>query len=166
MANTRTQKTLSLSKAKSENIVDWFVNEVHWKLIADNFDIGKTAVFRYKKQIKELAEEKSPLYALGEVFTLNRLNTVIELFNDHIEHPEKYEKPKTKKEINIEKQAEVVKKHMEEMNMDYLSVEKNEKNEKNEKKEKKEGNPTKPQRNKNVQKKHAQQAKEVHKKKE
>ncbi|NLS37284.1 hypothetical protein [Staphylococcus pseudintermedius] len=109
MANTRTQKTLSLSKAKSENIVDWFVNEVHWKLIADNFDIGKTAVFRYKKQIKELAEVKSPLYALGEIFTLNRLNTVIELFNDHIEHPEKYEKPKTKKEINIEKQAEVVK---------------------------------------------------------
>ncbi|RYS18664.1 hypothetical protein [Staphylococcus pseudintermedius] len=159
MANTRTQKTLSLSKAKSENIVDWFVNEVHWNLIADNFDIGKTAVFRYKKQIKELAEVKSPLYALGEIFTLNRLNTVIELFNDHIEHPEKYEKPKTKKEINIEKQAEVVKKHMEEMNMDYLSVEKSEK------KEKKEENPTKQQRNKDAQKKQAQQANEVRKKK-
>ncbi|HDV6112809.1 TPA: hypothetical protein RJJ89_002498, partial [Staphylococcus pseudintermedius] len=76
-----------------------------------------------------------------------------------IEHPEKYEKPKTKKEINIEKQAEVVKKHMEEMNMDYLSVEKSEK------KEKKEENPTKQQRNKDVQKKQAQQANEVRKKK-
>ncbi|QIW09093.1 hypothetical protein [Staphylococcus pseudintermedius] len=97
MANTRTQKTLSLSKAKSENIVDWFVNEVHWKLIADNFDIGKTAVFRYKKQIKELAEVKSPLYALGEIFTLNRLNTVIELFNDHIEHQKSMKNLRLKK---------------------------------------------------------------------
>ncbi|WP_168779949.1 hypothetical protein [Staphylococcus pseudintermedius] len=48
---------------------------------------------------------------------------------------------------------------MEEMNMDYLSVEKSEK------KEKKEENPTKQQRNKDAQKKQAQQANEVRKRK-
>ncbi|NJI17040.1 hypothetical protein GLV95_14000, partial [Staphylococcus agnetis] len=114
MANTKTQKPLSISKTKSENIVEWIVNEVHWKLLADNLDKKKSTIFVYKKQIKEMSEEKSAFYALGEVFTLNQLNAVIELFNDHVEHPEKYEKPKTKKEVNIEKQAEVVKKHMKE----------------------------------------------------
>ncbi|HHP7503870.1 TPA: hypothetical protein ACSGGW_002731 [Staphylococcus aureus] len=127
MANTKTQKPLSISKTKSENIVEWIVNEVHWKLLADNLEKKKSTIFVYKKQIKEMSEERNAFYALGEVFTLNQLNAVIELFNDHLEHPEKYEKPKTKKEINIEKQAEIVKKHMEEMNMDYLKPKKNEK---------------------------------------
>ncbi|HDE0230151.1 TPA: hypothetical protein PB396_002787 [Staphylococcus aureus] len=124
MANTKTQKPLSISKTKSENIVEWIVNEVHWKLLADNLEKKKSTIFVYKKQIKEMSEERNAFYALGEVFTLNQLNAVIELFNDHLEHPEKYEKPKTKKEINIEKQAEIVKKHMEEMNMDYLKPKK------------------------------------------
>ncbi|NGK30732.1 hypothetical protein G0V56_14395 [Staphylococcus aureus] len=127
MANTKTQKPLSISKTKSENIVEWIVNEVHWKLLADNLEKKKSTIFVYKKQIKEMSEERNAFYALGEVFTLNQLNAVIELFNDHLEHPEKYEKPKTKKEINIEKQAEIVKKHMEEMNMDYLKPKKGEK---------------------------------------
>ncbi|MCO4356162.1 hypothetical protein MTR12_11455 [Staphylococcus agnetis] len=158
MANTKTQKPLSISKTKSENIVEWIVNEVHWKLLAENLDKKKSTIFVYKKQIKEKSEEKNAFYALGEVFTLNQLNAVIELFNDHIEHPEKYEKPKTKKEINIEKQAEVVKKHMEEMNMDYLKPKKSEK----ENKEKSVDNEVEKSENlqstKNVLRKHAKQA--------
>ncbi|MCO4346726.1 hypothetical protein MTQ93_11830 [Staphylococcus agnetis] len=163
MANTKTQKSLSISKTKSENIVEWIVNEVHWKLLAENLDKKKSTIFVYKKQIKEMSEEKNAFYALGEVFTLNQLNAVIELFNDHIEHPEKYKKPKTKKEINIEKQAEVVKKHMAEMNMDYLKSKTSEKG--NEEKEKShdngEGKPVNLQNTKDVLKKHAKQAKEA-----
>lgn len=160
MANTKTQKPLSISKTKSENIVEWIVNEVHWKLLADNLDKKKSTIFVYKKQIKEMSEEKSAFYALGEVFTLNQLNAVIELFNDHLEHPEKYEKPKTKKEINIEKQAEVVKKHMEEMNMDYLKPKKGEKeNKKQEKSLHSEEEKTENlQSTKDVLRKHAKQA--------
>ncbi|KIR10387.1 hypothetical protein TP70_02035 [Staphylococcus microti] len=120
MANTKTQKLLSISKSKSENISEWIVNEAHWKLLAENLGLGKTAIFRYKKLIKEMGEEKTPFYALGEVFTLNQLNVVIELFNDAIEHPEKYEKPKKKAEVNLQAQAEVIQKHTQDMNMDYL----------------------------------------------
>lgn len=120
MANTKTQKPLSMSKAKSENIAEWIVNDAHWKLLADNLGLGKTAIFRYKKQIKTMSELESPFYALGEVFTLNQLNTVIALFNDHIEHPEKYEKPKKKSDVDLQSQAKVIQKHTKDMNMDYL----------------------------------------------
>ncbi|MCO4365821.1 hypothetical protein [Staphylococcus agnetis] len=161
MANTKTQKPLSISKTKSENIVEWIVNEVHWKLLAENLDKKKSTIFVYKKQIKEKSEEKNAFYALGEVFTLNQLNAVIELFNDHIEHPEKYEKPKTKKEINIEKQAEVVKKHMEEMNMDYLKPKKSEKENKEKSVDNEVEKPVNLQNTKDVLKKHAKQAKEA-----
>ncbi|MCO4339765.1 hypothetical protein [Staphylococcus agnetis] len=161
MANTKTQKSLSISKTKSENIVEWIVNEVHWKLLAENLDKKKSTIFVYKKQIKEMSEEKSAFYALGGVFTLNQLNAVIELFNDHIEHPEKYEKLKTKKEINIEKQAEVVKKHMEEMNMDYLKPKKSEKENKEKSVDNEVEKPVNLQNTKDVLKKHAKQAKEA-----
>ncbi|MDN5227966.1 hypothetical protein, partial [Staphylococcus aureus] len=120
MANTKTQKPLSMSKTKSENIAEWIVNDAHWKLLADNLGLGKTAIFRYKKQIKTMSDLESPLYALGEVFTLNQLNTVIALFNDHIEHPEKYEKPKKKSDVDLQSQAVVIQKHTKDMNMDYL----------------------------------------------
>lgn len=123
MANTKTQKPLSISKTKSKNIAEWIVNDAHWKLLAENLGLGKTAIFRYKKQIKEMTDENNPLYALGEVFTLNQLNTVIELFNDTIEHPEKYEKPKKKSDVDLQSQAEVIQKHTKDMNMDYLGYE-------------------------------------------
>ncbi|MCO4351508.1 hypothetical protein MTR10_10620 [Staphylococcus agnetis] len=160
MANTKTQKPLSISKTKSENIVEWIANDVHWKLLADNLDKKKSTIFVYKKQIKEMSEEKNAFYALGEVFTLNQLNAVIELFNDHLEHPQKYEKPKTKKEINIEKQAEVVKKHMAEMNMDYLKAENGEKKTEEQEKsdDKKEEKRVNQQNTKDVLRKHAKQA--------
>ncbi|HDE0139974.1 hypothetical protein [Staphylococcus aureus] len=160
MANTKTQKPLSISKTKSENIVEWIVNEVHWKLLADNLEKKKSTIFVYKKQIKEMSEERNAFYALGEVFTLNQLNAVIELFNDHLEHPEKYEKPKTKKEINIEKQAEIVKKHMEEMNMDYLKPKKGEKENKEQGKsvDNKEGKLERQHSTQDIVKKHIQEA--------
>ncbi|MBD6675465.1 hypothetical protein F1E64_05000 [Staphylococcus aureus] len=160
MANTKTQKPLSISKTKSENIVEWIVNEVHWKLLADNLEKKKSTIFVYKKQIKEMSEERNAFYALGEVFTLNQLNAVIELFNDHLEHPEKYEKPKTKKEINIEKQAEIVKKHMEEMNMDYLKLKKGEKENKEQGKsvDNKEGKLKRQHSTQDIVKKHIQEA--------
>ncbi|OXE93774.1 hypothetical protein, partial [Staphylococcus epidermidis] len=56
----------------------------------------------------------------GDIFTLNQLNTVIELFNDTIEHPEKYEKPKKKSDVDLKAQADVIQKHTKDMNMDYL----------------------------------------------
>ena len=123
MSNTKTQKVLTISKTKSKNIVNWFVNDAHWKLLADHLGLGKTAIFKYKKQMKEKTEENNPFYALGEIFTLNQLNIVIELFNDTIEHPEKYEKPKKKSEVDLKAQADVIQKHTKDMNMDYLGYE-------------------------------------------
>ena len=124
MARTKTQKQLSISKTKSENIVEWFVNDAHWKLLSENLELGKTAIFKYKKNVKETNDEKSAFDALAEVFTLKQLNTVITMFNDFIENPEKYEKPKKKSEVDLEKQEETVKKHMKDMNMDYLNYQK------------------------------------------
>ncbi|HCY7075347.1 TPA: hypothetical protein O1406_002735 [Staphylococcus aureus] len=120
MANTKTQKTLTISKTKSENITNWFVNDAQWKLLAEHLDLGKTAIFKYKKLIKTKTEEKNALYALGDIFTLNQLNTVIELFNDTIEHPEKYKKPKKKSDVDLKAQSDVIQKHTKDMNMDYL----------------------------------------------
>lgn len=124
MARTKTQKQLSISKTKSANIVEWFVNDAHWKLLSENLELGKTAIFKYKKIVRETNQEQSAFDALAEVFTLKQLNTVITMFNDFIENPEKYEKPKKKSEVDLEKQEETVKKHMKDMNMDYLNYEK------------------------------------------
>lgn len=124
MANTKTQKQLKIAKTKSESIVNWFVNEVHWKVLSDNLELGKTAVFRYKKNIKEIEEKEGAFEALAEILTLKQLNTVISVYNDTLEHPEKYEKPRKKAEIDLEDQAQKVQKHMKDMNMDYLSYNK------------------------------------------
>lgn len=124
MANTKTQKQLKIAKTKSESIVNWFVNEAHWKILSDNLDLGKTAVFRYKKNIKEIEQNEGSFEALAEILTLKQLNTVITIYNDAVEHPEKYEKPRKKSEIDLEDQAEKVQRHMKDMNMDYLSYNK------------------------------------------
>ncbi|QKU19832.1 hypothetical protein FOC52_13610 (plasmid) [Staphylococcus cohnii] len=42
----------------------------------------------------ELEKEYGAFYALSEIFTLNQINALIELYNDFVEHPEKYEKRK------------------------------------------------------------------------
>ncbi|HDE6300883.1 TPA: hypothetical protein PR959_001630 [Staphylococcus aureus] len=135
MARTKTQKQLTIAKTKSENIVEWFVNDAHWKVLSENLELGKTAIFKYKKNIQEIEKEDGAFAALSEIFTLKQLNTVISVFNDYIEHPEKYEKPRKKSEINLKEQEDTVKKHMKDMNMDYLSYNKQSENEKNDKSE-------------------------------
>lgn len=131
MANTKTQRKISIAKTKSENIVDWFVNAAHWKLLSENLELGKTAIFKYKKNLREIAENENGFDALAEIFTIKQLNVVIELFNDYIEHPEKYEKPKKKEENDLDKQEEIVEKHMKSMNTDYLKYERGAKKEEN-----------------------------------
>lgn len=126
MANTKTQKPLTMAKTKSENIVEWFVNDAHWKMLSEKLELQKTAIFRYKKNVKKVSESKSAFDALAEIFTVKQLNTVIAMFNDYIEHPEKYEKPKKKAEVDLEQQEEVVQKHIKSMNTNYLNY-KNEK---------------------------------------
>lgn len=144
MVNTKTQKQLSISKTKSELINDWFINVAHWKILSEELELGKTAIFKYKKKLADLEQEiaqelekeaknnaeKKPknvsasFEALSEIFTLKQINTIILAFNDYVEHPEKYEKPKKKSEVDLEEQEQTVKKHMKDMNMDYLSYNK------------------------------------------
>lgn len=126
MANTKTQKPITMAKTKSENIVEWFVNDAHWKMLSEKLELQKTAIFRYKKNVKNISESKSAFDALAEIFTVKQLNTVIAMFNDYIEHPEKYEKPKKKAEADLEQQEEIVQKHIKSMNTNYLNY-KNEK---------------------------------------
>ncbi|SUM44827.1 Uncharacterised protein [Staphylococcus intermedius NCTC 11048] len=106
----RRKNNLQYLNKKARIFLNWFVNDAHWKLLSEKLSAGKSSIFRYKKSLNELEAETDAFDALAQTFTLKHLNIVIELFNDYVEHPEKYEKPKTKKEINIEKQAEVVKK--------------------------------------------------------
>ncbi|MGO1989366.1 hypothetical protein [Staphylococcus equorum] len=144
MVNTKTQKQLSISKTKSELINDWFINVAHWKILSEELELGKTAIFKYKKKLADLEQERAQelekeaknstekkrknvsasFEALSEIFTLKQINTIIVAFNDYVEHPEKYEKPKKKSEVDLEEQEQTVKKHMKDMNMDYLSYDK------------------------------------------
>lgn len=105
MVNTKTQKPLKISKTKSENIAEWFESEAHWKVLSECINFGKTAIFKYKKNMKAVHEEKDGFEALAETLTLKQLNAVIEVYNDYVEHPEKYEKPRKKIEIDLEDQA-------------------------------------------------------------
>lgn len=119
MANTKTQKILKISKQKSDNILNWILNVAHWKKLSEPLGLSKTSMFRYKQHLKDIQAEQGSFDALAEVFTLKQLNTVIELFNDYIEHPEAYEKRKKKKQVDIEKQKEIVGTHLKDMNMNY-----------------------------------------------
>ncbi|SUM53517.1 Uncharacterised protein [Staphylococcus epidermidis] len=119
MANTKTQKKLTIAKKKSKFILDWFINEVPLKKLNEKISLSKTTNFRYKKQLIELEKEYGAFYALSEVFTLNQINALIELYNDFVEHPEKYDKRKKSKGIDMEDQAKIVNKHLSDMNMHY-----------------------------------------------
>lgn len=119
MANKKTQKKLTISKTKSEKIVEWFVHEAHWKVLSENMDLGKTAIFKYKKILQNTDDDVSSFDLLANNFTLKQLNTIISVFNDYIENPEKYEKPRKKSDVNLEEQEEKVRKHMKDMHMDY-----------------------------------------------
>lgn len=129
MANTKTQKVITMSKTKSTNILNWIVDEVHWKVLSEEIDLSKTTTFRLKNNLKEKSKESTPFDALAEVLTLKQLNKIIELFNDSIEHPEKYEISRKKKDVDIEKQKTIVGNHLKDMNMQYS--ERQDKTEKN-----------------------------------
>lgn len=119
MANTKTQKPLTISNMKSENIVEFFVEIAHWKKIADKLDQKKTWVYKYKKNLKAVADEKNAFEALADTFTLREINLIIELFNDYIERPEDFQKRKKKQEVNLEEQENTIKKHMHNMDLKY-----------------------------------------------
>lgn len=119
MANTKTQKPLTISNMKSENIVEFFVEISHWKKIADKLDQKKTWVYKYKKNLKSAAEEKNAFEALAETFTLREINLIIELFNDYIERPEDFQIRKKKQEVDLEEQAKTIEKHMKDMDLKY-----------------------------------------------
>ncbi|MFH0153170.1 hypothetical protein ACG3NR_30680, partial [Pseudomonas aeruginosa] len=59
--------------------------------------------------------------ALYKAFSVSELNLLIDLYNDYVKNPEDYAKPKTKKEIDIERQEKAIEKHMKDMKMDYKS---------------------------------------------
>lgn len=128
MANTKTIKQLSIAKTKSQNLLNWFLNEVHWKKLANILGYSKSGIFKRKNQLSKQSETMNAFDALSEVFTLADINRIIELYNRYIEHPEEFKgKPKkTKNHVDIDKQKETINKHMQDMNMKYEDDEKKE----------------------------------------
>lgn len=126
--NTKTIKNITIAKRKNEFLVDWLLNEVHWKEIAKKLNYSKASVFNIKKRIAKYREEfnkeentsiTADFYAISHIFTIAEVNALIDLYNYHVEHPEEYEKPKTKKQLRIEEQEKIAAKAMKEMNMTY-----------------------------------------------
>lgn len=136
MGNTKTIKKLSIAKTKDKLFVDWFLNDIHWSKLADKLSYSKAGIFKYKKLVAKYREEANEnkeedeyreeegLYSLGKVFNVIEINKLIDLYNYYVEHPEEFEKPKSKRETNIEDQVVKVKKHMKDMNMTYNSSDK------------------------------------------
>lgn len=127
MAFKKTQNYLTISKTKSEQIVDLVTDELHWSVLSEKLDYTRYKAFDCKKnlrtrynEIKEASEEKdnSAFEALAEVFTIKEMNIVIAIFNDYVEQPEKYEKPRKKKEIDLDKQEQAIRKNMKDFQSD------------------------------------------------
>lgn len=127
MANTKTQRKLTIAKTKSELIFEWFVNIgtsniKSRKVIQEKLNKGKSTIYRMIDKMKEIEEEKTPFDALAEVFTLSELNIVIELFNDYQTMPEEEKLTKEEKhEKELKKQKETVNKHLRSMGMKEVS---------------------------------------------
>lgn len=128
MANTKTIKKLSIAKTKSQSLLNWFLNEVHWKKLANILGYSKSGIFKRKNQLSKQSETMNAFDALAEVFTLGDINRIIELYNRFIEHPEEFEgkQRKAKSHIDLDKQKETVNKHMKDMNMKYETEDKKE----------------------------------------
>lgn len=122
MAFKKTQNHLTISKTKSEQIVEFIADVVHWSVLSENLDYTRYKSFDCKKNVRtryneleEASEDKSDnigFDVLSEVFTIKEMNIVIDIFNDYVEHPEKYEKPRKKKEIDLDKQEDAIKNSM------------------------------------------------------
>ena len=119
MANTKTIKRIKMAKTKCENLNDFLINIVNWQEIAKVLNYSKTSTFRIRKKLKEYIQSTSDEEALYKAFSVSELNLLIDLYNDYVKNPEDYAKPKTKKEIDIERQEKAIEKHMKDMKMDY-----------------------------------------------
>ncbi|MFD3245081.1 hypothetical protein ACE3L8_12345 [Staphylococcus simulans] len=126
MAYKKTQNPLNISKTKSENIYNFIFDVISWQKLCEALNMSKSALFRYKAKLKSLYEEKGAFDAFSELFTIKEMNVIIGLFNDYIDNPENYQKKKRKKEVDLEKQKEVVNKNLAPMNMRYDEDLKNE----------------------------------------
>lgn len=127
MAFKKTQNYLTISKMKSVQIVEFVVDEVHWSILSENLNYTRYKAFDCKKnlrtrynEIKKANEknENSAFDALAEIFTIKEMNIVISIFNDYVQHPEKYQKPKKKKEINLDRQEKAIKNNMKDFHSD------------------------------------------------
>lgn len=122
MAFKKTQNHLTISKTKSEQIVEFIADVVHWSVLSENLDYTRYKSFDCKKNVRtryneleEASGDKSDnigFDTLAEIFTIKEMNIVIDIFNDYVEHPEKYEKPRKKKEIDLDQQEDAIKKNM------------------------------------------------------
>lgn len=127
MANTKTQKKLSISKMKSEMIFEWFINIgaaniKSRKVIQEKLNKGKSTIYRNIDKLKEVAEDRTYFDALAEVFTLSELNTLIELFNEYQTLPPEEKMTKEEKhEAAIAEQRETVNKHLNSMGMKEIT---------------------------------------------
>lgn len=131
MANTKTQKELKISNVKSEYITEFILEIVNWKILMDELNVSKSALFRQKKQLKDLSRENGAFEALSELFTIKEMNIIIRIYNDYRKNPDKYEPIRKSKKVNLEEQKNVANKHLSSMNMHYDEPEiKNEENNK------------------------------------
>lgn len=119
MANTKTQKEIKIAKTKSEDIFEFVVDTVKWQTLKDELNYSKATLFRYKTKLKEIHDQNGAFEALSEVFTIKEMNTIIKIFNDFKENPEKYEKKRKKKDVDLSEQKSVVNKHLSSMDMKY-----------------------------------------------
>lgn len=139
MAYTKTQKPLKISAKKSEYFVDWFI-EADYKLICKKLDIKTTKAYSLKnKFVKNRSENVKDFDSIAEQFTLKEINSLLELYNEYIENPEAFEKPKKKAEVDLDKQEEAINKNISEMgfgSLKYKRTEKQDENKTNEETEK------------------------------
>ena len=123
MANTKTQKKISIAKTKSELILEWFItvgaaNITYRKVIQEKLNKGKSTIYRMVDKLKEIQVEDGSFDALAQVFTIAELNSIIDLFNEYqIAPPEFKETPEEKHEKELAKQSETVNKHLKDMGM-------------------------------------------------
>ena len=123
MANTKTQKKISIAKTKSELILEWFIsvgaaNITYRKVIQEKLNKGKSTIYRMVDKLKEIQAEDGSFDALAQVFTIAELNIIIDLFNEYqIAPPEAKDTPEEKHEKELAKQSETVNKHLKDMGM-------------------------------------------------
>lgn len=121
MGYKKEMKLISIPKTKNEALLDWFLTEIHWAKLAETLNYSKAGIFKLKKRVGEYREDQGDFPAIAHNFNIIELNKLIELYNYFVQHPEEFEKPKTKRELRIEEQEKIAEKTLKEMNMTYES---------------------------------------------